>query len=68
MEDDTIVRVFGFEDSPFIFPKTVLDRIAYLEIVRQMDFSSFMNFGSLRKHTFMPSTLWFGDFIVLAKE
>lgn len=44
-----MIRVYGFEDTPFIFPKIVPDRITYVEIVRQMDYSSVMNLGSFGK-------------------
>lgn len=32
--DDTMIKVYGFEDTTFILPKTIPDRISYLEIVR----------------------------------
>ena len=34
LEGATMIRVYGFEDAPFILPKTVPNRVAYLEIVR----------------------------------
>lgn len=34
LEDVTMIRVYGFEDAPFILPNMVPNRIAYLEIFR----------------------------------
>lgn len=45
----TIIRIYGFEDTPFIPPKIVPDRIACLEIVRQLDFSNVMHLRSFEK-------------------
>lgn len=39
---ETIIRVYGFEDTPFVFPKIVPDRFAYFEIVRELYFSNVM--------------------------
>lgn len=64
----TIIKVYGFEDTPLILPKTVPNKIAYLEIVRQLDFSNVMHLRSYEKKSFMLATLCFGDFTVLAKE
>lgn len=44
------------------------NRIAYLVIIRQIDYSSFMNLGAYEKQPFIPSTLYLGDFTVLSKE
>lgn len=68
LEGATMIKVYGFEDAPFILPKMIPNKTAYLEIVRQMDYCSVMNFSSFGKQEFMPSTLCFGDFTILAKE
>lgn len=34
LEDATMIIVYGFEDTPFILPKIVHERITYLDIVR----------------------------------
>lgn len=44
------------------------DRLAYLEIVRQLDYFDVINLRSYEKNSFIPATLCFSDFIVLAKE
>lgn len=44
------------------------NKIAYLEIVRQLDYSNVMNLSAYEKQSFMPSTLCFGDFTVVSKE
>lgn len=66
--NDTMIRVYGFENTPFLLSKIVSDRIAYLEIVRQLHYFSVMNLSSIEKQSFMPSTLCFGDFTILSKE
>lgn len=38
--DYTQIRVYGFEGKPYLLPITVLDRVTYLEIVRQLLISS----------------------------
>lgn len=45
----TMIRVYGFEDIPFLLPKIVPNRIAYLEIVRKMDYSNVMNLSAYEK-------------------
>jgi len=47
--DSTMIKVYGFEGTPFLLPKTVPDRIAYLEIARQMDYSNVMNLNAYDK-------------------
>lgn len=63
-----MIMVYGFESTPFLTPKIVPNRIAYLEIVRKLDYSSVMNWSSFEKQSFMSSTPCFGDFTVLSKE
>lgn len=53
----TMIRIYGFEGSSLLFPNTVLDRIAYLEIIRQMGDSDHMHLGSHDKQSFFPETL-----------
>lgn len=61
--------IFGFEGKPYRLPASVLDKIAYLEIVRQMSESSKQDFGGKqRKQTFLPATLSFGDFTILCHQ
>lgn len=53
--------MYGFEEAPYLLPKTMQDRVAYLEIVRKLASSSFMHLKSYGRQTFMTSTLCFGD-------
>lgn len=66
--DVTMIRVYGFEGSPLLLPKIMPDRIAYLEIIRQMGDSSHMHLGSHEKQAFMPETLCVGEFIINGRE
>lgn len=60
----TMIRVYGFEDAPLLLPKTVPNRIAYLEIIRQMGESNSMHLASHDKQSFLPGTLCIGEFVV----
>lgn len=48
-DDCTMIRVYGFEATPFLLPKIVPDKIAYLEIVRQLVYSDYMHLKSYNK-------------------
>lgn len=58
--------MFGFEGSPYVLPKPAPDRIAFLEIVRQLSVSNAHHFGDAHKETFLPGTLEFGDFRIVS--
>ena len=61
------IRVFGFKGRTYRLPTSMPNRIAYLEIVRQMSKSSKQHFkDKQRKKTFLLATLSFGDFIICA--
>lgn len=63
-----MIRVYGFEDSPLFFPKIVPNRIAYMEIIRKMGESNSMHLASHDKQSFMPGTLYIGEFVVNGRE
>lgn len=64
--DCIVIRVYGFEVAPYFLFKIVPDRVAYLEIIRQLSFSDFMHLKSYGRQTFMSSTLCFGDFTIIS--
>lgn len=61
-----MIRLHGFEVAPFLLPKTIPDRVAYLEIVRQLAFSDFMHLKSYGRKYLVPSTLCFSDFTTIS--
>lgn len=67
-QDFTYVRVFGFEGAPYVLPKPAPDKIAYLEIVRQMSVSNAQHFGGAHNFFFLPRTLHFGDFTIVSAK
>lgn len=66
--DFTYVRVFGFKGAPYVLPKPAPNRIAYLEIVRQMNVSNAQHFGGTHKQVFLLETLHFGDFTIVSTK
>lgn len=67
-KDFTYVRVFRFEGAPYMLPKPTPNKIAYLEIVRQMSVSNATHFGGAYKQLFLPGTVYFGDFTIVSKK
>lgn len=65
-QDFSYVRIYGFEGTPYILPKLVPDRIAYLEIVRQLSVLNAKHFGGAHKQAFLLRTLHFGDFTIVS--
>lgn len=67
-KDFTCFRVYGFEGSPYMLLKLVPDKIAYLEIVRQLSVSNAKHFADMRKQAFLPRTLSCGDFTIVSTK
>lgn len=64
----TMIRVYGFEDSAFLLPKIVPNRIAYLEIIRQMGISNHIILNKHDKQPFMPGTICIDESTITRKE
>lgn len=56
--------MYGFEGKPYLLPITVPDRVAYLEIIRQLSISSSKHLTDHGKKSIVPRLLVFSDFIV----
>lgn len=56
--------MFGFEGAPLLLPKMVPNRIAYLEIIRQLAEASSTHLGAHGKQSLMPGYLCFEEFAV----
>lgn len=48
-ENQTIIRVYGFEDEPFLLPAFLTPRIYALEYIRQRFALYFEHFGKFKK-------------------
>lgn len=64
----TMIRIYGFEGTPHLLPRIVLDRLVYLENVRQLAKSDAIHIKGYSKQSIIPSTLCFGDFTIVASE
>lgn len=66
--DYTQVKVYEFEGRPYLLPLTVPNRVACLEIVRQLSIVSTKHLISHEKQSIVPGLLVFSDFIVKSSK
>lgn len=64
----TEIRIFGYEGKPYMLPITVPNRVASLEIVRQLSVVSAKHLTDFGKQFIVPRLLVFSDFIVKSSK
>lgn len=62
--DYTQIRVYGFEGKPYLLPIIVPNRVARLELIKQLSIASAKHLTDHGKQSIVPGLLVFLDFIV----